>query len=101
MKLGNMIIPDTSLEACLTVATKIYQKSEGKAVSRTLIADYLKQKPGGAFNKKIASCKRYGLIEGRKNTYQITEVGKQATFPRDDAEKQAAILKAIRNIELW
>lgn len=101
MKLGSMIIPDTSLEVCLSVTTEIYQRSKGKEISRAQIADYLEQARGGAFNKKIASCKRYGLIEGRKDTYRITEVGQHATVPRDNEERQAAILKAVRNIELW
>lgn len=100
--IGNMKVPVNSLEALLDATKKIYKDSEGKEITRARIAELLDHAPtGGAFNDKIKDLKEYGLVEGRANKYLVTELGKKVAVPRDDSEENAALLEAVKNIELW
>jgi hypothetical protein len=101
MQIGNMKVPTNSLEVLLDATKKIYKDSSGKEISKARIAEILGHSPGGTFSTKMADLRDYGLIEGRKNNILVTKLGKQATVPRDDSEKNAALLKAVKNIPLW
>ena len=101
-KIGKMKVPVNSLAVLLAATKEIYKESSGKEITKARIAESIGHAPGGgAFNDKIKDLKEYGLIEGRADRYIVTELGKKITIPRDDSEETAALLQAVKNIDLW
>lgn len=103
MKVGKYDIPDMRLFPLLYEATKkLYEhfKSE-EAVDILTVANLLGHKTdkSGAFIRKLACLRAYGLIE--KRGVKVTELGKKLTYGASEEERNDALKEAILNIPLW
>jgi hypothetical protein len=102
MKIGKYWIPTNRLEALLAATKKIYEATRGDETSAELIADVLKHSPNsGTFGTKMGDLRTYGLIEGRGEKITVTDLGKQATTFGDERERNEALQRIVRNVELW
>lgn len=103
MKIGNYDIPDLRLYPTIVEATRlIYEKYSSDEVQDILVLARLlghKTSNSGAFLRKLACLRAYGLIERRG--VRVTEIGKKLTFPTNEQEKNDALKQAILNIPLW
>jgi hypothetical protein len=103
MKVGKYDIPDMRLFPFLYEATKkLYEhfKSE-EATDMLTVANLLGHQTdkSGAFIRKLACLRAYGLIE--KRGVKVTELGKKLTYGASEEERNAALKEAILNIPLW
>jgi hypothetical protein len=102
MRIGSYSIPLYRLDALLDATREIYEQFKGDEVSTEYIAPILGQKPkSGAFFQKMADLRSYGLITGSRDKIKVTELGKQVTLFKDEAEKNAALQEIVSNIPLW
>jgi hypothetical protein len=86
----------------LDATREIYEQFKGDEVSTEHIAPILGQKPkSGSFLQKMADLRSYGLITGSRDKIKVTELGKQVTLFKDEAEKNAALQEIVSNIPLW
>lgn len=102
MKIGRFEIPDMRLYPTLFEATKkIYEKFKSEeAIDQLTVAKLLGHKSAsGAFLRKIANLRAYGLITRRG--IKVTDVGKQLTYATSDEERNEALRRALLNIPLW
>lgn len=103
MKIGNHDIPDLRLYPMLVEATHlIYEKYGSDEAQDVLVVAQLLGHHGstsGAFLRKLACLRAYGLIESRG--IRVTDIGKRITFPTSEQEKNEALMQAILNIPLW
>jgi hypothetical protein len=103
LKIGTYEIPDLRLYPTLVEATKlIYEKYSAEEVQDMLIVAKLlghQTSNSGAFLRKLACLRAYGLIEARG--VKVTEIGKKLTFPTSEQEKNEALKQAILHIPLW
>lgn len=56
---------------------------------------------GGAFGRKKASLGYYGLLEGRGNSYRITDLAESIIFPSNETERIDALRKSFLFPELF
>jgi len=95
-------VPLYRLDTLLDVTRKIYEQFKGDEVSTEHIAPILGQTPkSGSFLQKMADLRSYGLITGSRDKIKVTELGKQVTLFKDEAEKNAALQEIVSNIPLW
>jgi len=102
VKVGKYEIPDMRIYPTLfDAAKKFYEnfKSE-EAPDQLTAAKVLDHKSvSGAFLRKIACLRAYGLIE--KRGIKVTELGKKLTYDPSEEERNKALREAILNIPLW
>lgn len=56
----------------------------------------------GAFRRKLTSLKRYGLITGRGDDFQLTTLGEKIASPKPGTdEREHALNTAVRNVALF
>jgi hypothetical protein len=100
-RVGMYTYPLFRLNALLGTTKTLHEKFGNKDFTREHVAQVLNQKPtSGGLSQKLADLKSYGLISDSQSRYTVTDLGIKATFGRD-AERTAALDKAVRNIPLW
>lgn len=102
VRVGKYTIPDTRIHPKLYEATKsLYEEFKSEdAPSQLTAAQLLDHKSvSGAFLRKIAALRAYGLIE--KRGIRVTELGKKLTYDPSEQERNEALKQAILNIPLW
>lgn len=55
----------------------------------------------GAFIRRIAALKYFGLIEEKGGQIELTELTKRIIFPKDEAEKKKALIESFLGPELF
>jgi hypothetical protein len=55
---------------------------------------------GGAFRSKLSALARYGFVTGRLSELHLSDLAKSVLHPRSDAERDAAIAKAVLSVPL-
>lgn len=103
MQIGKYDIPEMRLYPTLVEDTKkLYEnfKSE-EATDLLTVAQLLGHKTdrSGAFLRKLACLRAYGLIE--KRGVKVTELGKKLTYDPSEDERNKALKAIIFNIPLW
>jgi len=101
-KIGSFEYPDFHFKSLLEAIEVLVIKFNGKVSSSKTFAEALKHKSdkSGAFLRKIADLRRYGLIEKRELI--ATSIGKKIAKPlRGEDERKENINIAIKNIPLW
>jgi len=101
-KIGSFEYPDFHFKSLLDAIEILVIKFNGKANSSKTFAEALKHKSdkSGAFLRKIADLRRYGLIE--KRDLIATSIGKKIAKPlRGDDERKENLNLAIKNMPLW
>lgn len=58
-----------------------------------------KTKDSGAFTRKVADARKYGLMTPRGD-YEATEIGFRLANPRDETDRRKALFEMLENIEL-
>jgi predicted nucleotide-binding protein len=96
--------PSFSLEASLIIARSISENNACKPYSRLSLAESIDRSPeSSAFRNLITSSSSYGLTTGGYQAayIQLTELGLAIVAPKSDDERNAALIKATFNIELF
>lgn len=96
--------PNFTLKDTLVIAQAIQDKNAGKPMSRLLLAEAIDRKPASSdFKKLLSSSYKFGLTEGTEKSSRIslTPLGKNATKPRDTAEKDKALHEAVMKPALY
>jgi len=103
VRVGKYEIPDMRLYPVLVEAVKkIYEKFKSEEATDTLTVAKLlghKTDKSGAFLRKLACLRAYGLID--KRGIRVTEIGKKLTYGVTEEEKNEALKQAVLNIPLW
>jgi len=92
--------PDYKLSDCIGWASKLIDALKGDVSDENRVATILGHKApkGGAFNAKMISLERWGLIERGK---RVTELAETIIKPRNELEKRNAVLQCIQRIKLF
>ncbi|MBS3080931.1 hypothetical protein J4221_05645 [Candidatus Pacearchaeota archaeon] len=100
-KIGNYEYPELSISEALKIAEILVKDFQGKASDLDNFAKAIGHKTynSGSFYNKLADMRRYGLMD--KKEVEATELSKIIAHPKDNAERQQAINKAITNITLF
>lgn len=102
MKVGKYDIPNMRLYPTLVSDTeRLYDKFVSDEAKPLATAQLLGHKTdrSGAFLKKLACLRAYGLVE--KRGIKVTELGKRLTFGTTEKIKNEALKETILNIPLW
>jgi len=71
-------------------------------VQRSVIAHALKSSANsGAFIQRISSAKIYGVIDGGRNGYRLTDDAKRYFFPSSESEKRSALLMLLKSAPIF
>lgn len=99
-KVGEYEYPQHGLSKCINWVEVIFEEN----ISR---ADVLAQQLGhkttdsGAFRSKITSMSRYGLVAGRGDDLELTNLGTQVASPKPGTdEREGALNRAARNVAI-
>lgn len=95
--------PQRTLEDCLGVTAAIHRYGSGGSLDRVVLAGNLGTTPASsAFVIRLNSCARYGLTAGSSSgPVELTPRGEAAAAPSRPGERQAALLEAALEPELF
>lgn len=103
VKVGKYDIPEMRIYPLLFEDTKkLYEHFKSEEAKDTLTVAQLlghKSDKSGAFLRKLACLRAYGLIE--KRGIKVTDVGKRLTYDPSEEERNRALKETILNIPLW
>ncbi|OPX72027.1 MAG: hypothetical protein A4E38_00764 [Methanoregulaceae archaeon PtaB.Bin108] len=101
MRIGTETIPRYTIEEVIGDVKKLHDQFGRDDFTKADIAYTLGQSPtSGALMQKIADMKSYQLIQGRGDSFSVTQVGEHATFG-DSVERYEALQKIFNNVPLW
>lgn len=101
-KIGSFEYPDFHFKSLIEAMDILVNKFNGKVSSSKTFAEALKHKSdkSGAFLRKVADLRRYGLIEKRELI--ATNIGKRIAKPiKGESERKENYNLAIKNMPLW
>src|SRR5262249_31401061 len=89
--------PVVSFQNALEVARAVADAGGANTeVQISVIAGALRSShTSGAFSQRLSSARVYGLIDGARGAYRLTDAGKRYFFPSNDSEKREAILELV------
>lgn len=90
-----------SISDAIEIAKKLIT-FKGEEITRDALASTLghKNTGSGTFIRKMSDLRKFGLIEGRGESYKATELANRIAFASNEAEKNQAILEMINNVEI-
>lgn len=97
--------PGIGLNGAVKVITEAAK--HGKSFKQETFATFGLKKAGkgsaksGAFLRRIAALKHFGLIEKKGNQIEFTELAMKILVPKDEAEKKEAIIQSFLTPELF
>lgn len=101
MRIGNYSVPHYHIKDIVVDVKRLHEQYGRREFNKTDIAYTLGQSPtSGSLMQKIADMKSYGLLEGRGDSFNVTQLGEHATFG-DSNEKIKALKTIFINIPLW
>ncbi|MBU1196917.1 hypothetical protein KJ765_00235 [Candidatus Micrarchaeota archaeon] len=102
LKLGKYELPNLSLEEAVDAAKTLEKGLIGKEGPKASFAKALGHSAtSGAFYVKIADLRRYGLVTGRANGYQTTDLSRKLAYEADPLKYQEAVRELLFNISLY
>jgi len=102
IKLGSYEIPGIRIEEAIDAARALEQNLLGKEASKEAFAKALGQSPNsGSFFVKLADLRRYGLISGRGDTHQTTQLAKTLAYEKNPQNYQEARQALVFSIPLF
>ena len=96
--------PINALQDALVIATTIQDVNAGLELDRKLLARAIGTTPASSgFTMRLNSSAKYGLTQGGYNDPRIslTQRGESIVAPRDDEEKQRALVQAAMQPEVF
>lgn len=95
--------PVSTFQNALEVARAVCDSGGANSdVQRSVIAHTLQSSANsGAFIQRIASAKVYGMIEGGRTGYHLTDDAKRYFFPSSDSEKRNALLMLLKSAPIF
>lgn len=100
-KAGSYEYPRFDIDFVLDKLRKFHAVLKDDEATRSVFAETLGMAAtGGAFAHVVASMEKYGLIETGGGKIILTDLGKTALYG-DPSETQAAVAKAVANVELF
>lgn len=94
--------PEVTLEETIKIAQALNEEYQGGPAHGDLIGPTLYSSPE-EFGKALKAANQYGIITGEDvfHIIQLTELGKDVVAPTSPDQRQAALLKAFSNVELF
>jgi hypothetical protein len=95
--------PVNTFQNALEVARAVCDSGGSNSdVQKSVIAHALQSSANsGAFIQRLASTKIYGMIEGGRNGYRLTEDAKRYFFPSSEGEKRNAFLMLLKSAPIF
>lgn len=96
--------PKNSLKEAVELAQAIQDNNAGKPYNRLDLASALGKSPeSSGYRTLITSSNRYGLVIGgyQADAIELTDTGRSIVAPRTESEKNEALLKALKSIEVF
>lgn len=96
--------PKNTLKETVELAQAIQDNNAGKPYNRLDLASALGKSPeSSGYRTLITSSNRYGLVAGgyQAEAIELTDMGRSIVAPRTESEKNEALLKALRSIEVF
>lgn len=95
--------PVNSFQNALEVARAVSDSGGANSeVQKSVIAHALQSSANsGAFIQRLASAKIYGVIEGGRNGYRLTNDAKLYFFPSTEGEKRNALLTLLKSAPIF
>src|ERR1039457_4552781 len=97
--------PKNSLEDAVRIARTIEDKNAGKPLKADLIAKSVgfNQPQDWRFQDLVRSANQYGLVDGSGAgaVVRLEKIGNDVVAPSSSAQRQEALVKAFRNVELF
>ena len=103
-KVGDKDIPKMRLNAALDTTKSLYGRFAFDEIDHDTAARFLNYSNGnnGAYRTKVADLKSYQLLNpNSRSKIQVSNLGKSATYPKSEEERNSAILEVIRSVELY
>lgn len=102
IELGNYQIPELSLDEAIESVKLLEKNLMGKEAAKPDMAKALGQSANsGAFFVKLADLRRYGLIVGRGDKYQTTDLARKLAYEKDQVKYQLAVRDAILGVSFY
>lgn len=101
--IGDRDFPATNIDSAVDSAKKIAVQFKGQPFDRKALATALKYKSDatGAFNQILADLRKFGLVSGRGETLQATDLVQRLAVPRDDSEYATAVVETMNSVPLF
>lgn len=101
--IGDKEFPATNIDTAVDSAKKIAVQFKGQPFDRTALATALKYKSAstGGFNQMLADLRKYGLVSGRGEMLQATDLVQKLAVPQHDQEYSDAVVEAMNNVPLF
>lgn len=95
--------PVNTFQNALDVARAVCDSGGANSdVQKSVIAHALQSSANsGAFIQRLASTKIYGMIEGGRNGYRLTDDAKRYFFPSSEGEKRNALLMLLKSAPIF
>ena len=95
--------PVNTFQNALEVARAVCDSGGANSdVQRSVIAHALQSSANsGAFIQRISSAKIYGVIDGGRNGYRLTDDAKRYFFPSSESEKRSALLMLLKSAPIF
>jgi hypothetical protein len=97
--------PKVTLEKAIELAQAVEEKNAGNPIRAEHLAPMLSFRKAAdwRFTDILRSANQYGIIEGTGSTatVSLTEIGRDIVAPSSPVQRQAALVKALENVELF
>lgn len=99
VNIGDFRFPRYSFDEAVENTEKLVKELNGEINNQENFAKAIghKNAGSGAYRKKRADMKKFGLID---NNYQATKLGRTIVHPKSDEEERDAKFEALNNIDL-
>ena len=101
--LGQHDYPLTTVADGIENAKKIVLQFKGQSFDRKALAAALGNKSAetGAFNQRLADLRRFGVIDGRGETLQVTALAQRLAIPTNNDEFSDAVFEMMTRVPLF
>ncbi len=101
--LGQHDYPLTTVADAIENAKKIVLQFKGQSFDRKALAAALGNKSAetGAFNQRLADLRRFGIIDGRGETLQVTALAQRVAIPTNSDEFSEAVFEMMTRVPLF
>jgi hypothetical protein len=101
--IGDKEFPATNIDTAVDSAKKIAKQFKGVPFDRKSLASALqyKSETTGAFNQLLADLRKFGLVTGRGESLQATDLVEKLAVPHDEKEYSGAVVEAMNNVPLF
>jgi|ACXJ01.1.fsa_nt_gi hypothetical protein len=103
VKRDDMSLPAMDVSEAIATAEKLVKSFKSLTFNREALAQAIGSSTvnSGTFMRKLADLRKYGLIYGKMDELNVSEIAKTIAIPRNDDERKSAVRDIISNIPLY